>query len=68
MKMAEIAALANLSPSYCSRVLKLSFLAPDITKAILQGRQPLDLTANRLMIEGRLPTVWTEQIDGLGLI
>lgn len=68
MKMAEIAALANLSPSYFSRVLKLSFLAPDITKAILQGRQPPDLTANRLMIEGRLPTAWTEQIDGLGLI
>jgi len=67
MRMAEIAAQANLSPSYFSRVLRLSFLSPDITKAILQGRQPSELTANRLMTEGRLSAAWAEQSDGLGL-
>jgi len=44
--MADIAAEAGFSPSYFSRVLRLSFLAPDITKMILQGRQRPELTAN----------------------
>lgn len=65
-KMAQIAAIADLSPSYFSRVLRLSFLAPEITKAILQGRQSPELTANRLMIEGQLPKSWCEQSDRLG--
>ncbi len=66
-KMADIAAKADLSPSYFSRVLRLSFLAPDITKMILQGRQPPALTANSLMTQGRLPTSWIDQNDRLGL-
>ncbi len=36
--MQDLAAEAGVSPSYFTRVLRLSFLAPEITKAILQGR------------------------------
>jgi hypothetical protein len=34
-----------VSPSYFTRLVRLSYLAPDITEAILDGRHPRDLTA-----------------------
>jgi hypothetical protein len=34
----------GVSPSYFTRILKLSFLAPDIVQAILGARHPLTLT------------------------
>ena len=68
MTMAEIAKVAGLSPSYFSRVLRWSILAPDITKMILQGRQPPELTANSLMTQVQLPTAWIDQSDRLKLI
>ena len=52
--------------AYITRLLRLSFLAPDITKAILEGRHPKDLTAARLMRETRLPLTWQEQRKSLG--
>jgi hypothetical protein len=48
----------ELSPSYFTRVFRLSFLAPDLTKALLQGRQPADLSAIKLMRAGRLARRW----------
>ena len=35
------------------RLVRLSYLAPDITKAILDGRQPGDLTAEKLIEHSR---------------
>lgn len=37
----DLAAEVGVSPSYFTRVLRLSFLAPEITRAIIQGRQPV---------------------------
>jgi hypothetical protein len=51
---------------YFSRLIKLTFLAPDITKAILEGRHPKELTAIRLMRETRFPLDWREQREALG--
>ncbi len=48
-----------------SRSLPLAFLAPDIVEAILQGRQPVELTAARLK-RIRLPLSWAEQRRLLG--
>ncbi len=59
---------AGLSSSYFTRMLRLSFLAPDITQAILHGRQPADLTAHKLMADTRPPIDWHEQHAGLGFI
>jgi len=42
-------------------LLRLNFLAPEITKMILQGRQPPELTANRIMKQGKLSPSWTTQ-------
>ena len=45
----ELAAAENINSSYVSRVLRLTLLAPNIAEAILDGRQPDDLTLPGLM-------------------
>jgi site-specific DNA recombinase len=42
---AVLAEREGVSRSYFTRLVRLSNLAPDITEAILDGRQPPDLTA-----------------------
>ena len=56
----------GVSPSYFTRLVRLSYLAPDITQAILDGRQPRDLTAGKLLAHSRLPLGWHEQRTALG--
>ena len=66
---APFAALARregVSPSYFTRLVRLSYLAPDITQAILDGHQPRDLTAAKLLAHSRLPLAWHEQRRVLG--
>lgn len=62
----DLAVEAGVSPSYFTRVFRLSFLAPEITKAIVQGRQPPEFSAIKLMSAGRLADVWSEQCRQLG--
>ena len=62
----ELAKQERVSPSYFTRLLRLSYLAPDITQAILDGRQPRDLTADKLLAHSRLPLTWHEQRTVLG--
>ncbi|PPD27349.1 MAG: hypothetical protein CTY20_12895 [Hyphomicrobium sp.] len=66
LTITELATQAGVSRSYFSRVLRLSFLAPDITKAIVQGRQPPEFSALKLVTAGRLACVWSEQRRQLG--
>ena len=61
LPLKEIAAEEGISSSYVTRLLRLAFLAPDILTAILNGRHPPQLTANRLMDDTRLPLDWTAQ-------
>ena len=60
---AALAKRQGVSPSYFTRLVRLSYLAPDITEAILDGRQPGDLTADKLLAHSRLPLGWHEQRD-----
>jgi hypothetical protein len=46
---AALAQHEGVSRSYFTRLVRLSYLAPDITQAILDGRQPRDLTAAKLL-------------------
>ena len=66
--ISEMAEAAGVSYSYFTRMLRLSFLAPDITRAILHGHQPAELTARKLMADTRAPIDWDEQRAGLGFI
>lgn len=61
LPLKEIAVEEGISSSYVTRLLRLAFLAPDIITAILDGRHPPQLTANRLMDDTRLPLDWTAQ-------
>jgi site-specific DNA recombinase len=63
---AALAKQEGVSPSYFTRLVRLSYLAPDITQAILDGAQPRDLTAEKLLAHSRLPLGWHEQRTVLG--
>jgi len=63
---AALAEREGVSPSYFTRLVRLSYLAPDITHAILDGRQPRDLTAEKLLEHSRLPLAWHDQRTALG--
>jgi site-specific DNA recombinase len=63
---AALARREGVSRSYFTRVVRLSYLAPDIIQAILEGRQPRDLTAQKLLAHSRLPLGWHDQRTALG--
>ena len=63
-KASSIAALAQrekVSVRFVGRGIRLAFLSPEIVKVIAEGRQPLGLTAERLLKHTRLPSDWSEQ-------
>ena len=57
----EIATAEKINPSYVSRVLRLTLLAPSIVEAILDGRQPAEMTLAALMEP--FPVTWQEQVE-----
>jgi len=66
LPFAALAKREGVSPSYFTRLVRLSYLAPDVAQAILDGRQPRDLTADKLLAHSRLPLAWHEQRSVLG--
>ena len=52
--------------SHLVRLARMRFLAPDVTAAILEGRQPVELTARALLRCAELPTGWDDQRRALG--
>lgn len=57
----ELAKETGLSPSYFTRLLRIGFLGPDLTEAILDGRQPIGFHAKTLLADPRLPIDWELQ-------
>lgn len=68
MSLSELAEAAGVTRSYFTRVFRLSFLAPRITAAILEGSQPVELTANKLKQVGTLNPLWSDQFNQLGFL
>jgi site-specific DNA recombinase len=60
----SIAEKIGLDEPYVSQILECGFLAPDIVEAILDGRQPSNLTWRKLT--RRVPMNWGEQRKKLG--
>ena len=56
----EIADAENINPSYVSRLLRMTLLAPEIVEAILAGTQPAGLTRAKVMKP--FPLEWQHQI------
>ena len=57
--IAELAEREGIAPSYMTRVLRLTLLAPDIVEAILDGRQGSDVTLSKLLEP--FPGDWQDQ-------
>ena len=60
----SIAKGSDLDERYVARILSCAFLAPDIVEAILNGRQPPDLTMEKL--RRPLPCDWEAQRIRIG--
>lgn len=57
--IAELAEREGIAPSYMTRVLRLTLLAPHIVEAILDGRHNPEVELTRL--SEPLPFAWAEQ-------
>jgi len=55
----EIAEGEKINSSYVSRLLRMTLLAPEIVEAILDGRQPAEMTLAALMEP--FGVLWAEQ-------
>ena len=53
LTIAELATRERMDVSDLSRVIRFAFLAPDLAEAIVEGRQPVELTRHQL---SRLPS------------
>ncbi|MBO9463954.1 hypothetical protein J7443_01810 [Tropicibacter sp. R15_0] len=63
--IAELAEREGIAPSYMTRVLRLSLLAPDIVEVILDGRQGLDVTLSQGLEP--FPLTWKHQASHFSL-
>ena len=57
--IAELAEREGIAPSYMTRVLRLTLLAPTIVEAILDGKQGPEVTLARVL--GPFPVEWVAQ-------
>jgi hypothetical protein len=60
---AELAKAEKVNDPYLSRILRLTLIAPEMTEAILAGRQPSTLQLDDLLKP--LPSAWAEQRSAL---
>ena len=56
-----IAAQYGQSRKHFSRLVRLAYLAPDIVAAIVDGRQPVQLTRTMMLATNDIPQRWGEQ-------
>lgn len=59
----DLAQCERIAAPYLTRVFRLTFFAPDVVDAILDGRQPRGLTLQSL--RGQLPDDWACQTEWL---
>lgn len=64
--ISDVAGANGIDRSDFSRILRLAFLAPDLVDRILNGSQPIELTAQKLSRIADLPHSWIEQRALLG--
>jgi hypothetical protein len=58
--IAELAEREGIAPSYMTRVLRLTLLAPEIVEAILDGKQGPAVTLTRVF--DPFPVEWEQQL------
>lgn len=63
--IADLAEHERIAAPYLTRTLRLAFLSPDLVEAILDGRQPNNLSLETM--RKPLPTEWFKQEQALSL-
>lgn len=72
LKRESVASLGELAERHgvlrrdAGRIFRLGLLAPDIIEAILEGRQPPDITFRHMKRLSNIPVSWAEQREFLG--
>lgn len=61
--IAELAEREGIAPSYMTRILRLTLLAPDIVEAILDGKHGPAVTLAQTLEP--LPSSWNDQLRNL---
>ena len=61
INLVTLAAREGVTRSYMARVVRLAFLSPEVTTAIIEGRQPTRLSHNVLTATGAVAANWREQ-------
>ena len=51
----------GVTASYVTRVVRLSFLSPDVVDRVLQGLHRPDLTCNGFLVANQIPALWSAQ-------
>jgi DNA invertase Pin-like site-specific DNA recombinase len=59
--VSELARSEGVTASYMTRVVRLAFLSPAVTEAILLGRQRPEVNSSSLTIGTELPMLWIAQ-------
>lgn len=64
----DLATREKLDRADVGRVVGLAYMAPDLVQAIIEGRQPGEMTASSLNRIGALPPKWSDQrrLFGIG--
>lgn len=62
----EVATAIGYGREHAADLLRIGYLAPDIISAILDGRQPHELTRSKLIRWAGLPLCWQQQRVALG--
>ncbi|MCW3848060.1 hypothetical protein OF829_12490 [Sphingomonas sp. LB-2] len=62
----EVAAAIGYGREHAANLLRIGYPAPDIISAILDGRQPRELTRSKLIRWAGLPLCWQQQRVSLG--
>jgi len=62
----DILTISSYDKRHLHRLARISWLAPDIITAILDGRQPVQLTARHLLRCADIPLEWQQQRHFLG--
>ena len=58
--------VSHYSKAHLQQLLRISWLAPDILSAVVEGRQPVTLTGRRLLRTANMPLSWQAQRELLG--
>lgn len=62
VSLTELAGREGVTASYLTRVLRLAFLSPALTQAILAGKQPIGIDVRSLTLTGTVAPSWADQM------